>query len=74
MVFKTPIKIINVTSEIICKILDVEAKKFGCGVKWDNVKKDLIFIGDIGLFKYILLEVKEMFCQRDNIDNLRKDK
>ena len=60
---KLPVRVINVTHEILIKIIDAEAKKFKCRVKWCKKNKTPIFIGDKSLVCHIIDNVKDLLSE-----------
>ena len=51
----------NVNLEIIAKLLNSVAAKYGCYVRYDRRENSLKFIGDEDYWKHIVEEVMEFF-------------
>ena len=51
----------NVNIEVIAKLLNSVAEKYGCYVRYDHRENSLKFIGDEDYWKHIVEEVMEFF-------------
>ena len=54
----------NVNLEIVAKLLNSVAEKYGCYVRYDRRENSLKFIGDEDYWKHIVEEVMEFFFPR----------
>ncbi len=54
----------NVNIEVIAKLLNSVAEKYGCYVRYDRRENSLKFIGEEDYWKHIVEEVMEFFFPR----------
>ncbi len=51
----------NVNLEIVAKLLNSVAEKYGCFVRYDSRENSLKFVGDESYWRHIVEEVMEFF-------------